>query len=624
MNANHFTSVITRYESIVRERGIGGAAILDATIEALDSLQKDCAKYGSIRERGASESTRDAWYTRFAAALTRYITAPEVSLSLDQVYKVTSRRQTIDYCFSASGYRGMSHLIGLAATRSGESLTLAGNKVVVLLAFLGLDAVTDELMDQALAQPCDLLLPLMLGWLNTRAVFTDQGERNRTRLLEAGHLITAARITDEQIAPLVNAWMYSSYAETPNKHQIKRHINTLLRDLLPTAISAATPTAQTHAVRTSGKPHLLVIHERFASIHAMYRCYAPSIRLLKKYFKVTAMVEEGYIDAPAESLFDDVAKVPQKKNITDLVAVIGKSSPDMIYYPSLGMSHWTVVLAQLRLAPVQIMTHGHPATSMSDTIDYVYVGEMQGDVSAIHSEITIVGPGAADFDPHIHLPEQLPRTVSASNRGVRIAVNSKVMKLSPRLIKICERLATEASVPVSFSFFPGERGLFFDGIEAAIKSKIPSADVVKYTSYEKFLSEICKCDFALAAFPFGNTNSTVDTSLLGMATVAHFGPEAPAQSDAYIIRSAGLAEWLICHSDEDYFQTAMRLIENPDDRRLALNGQSRENIRANLFSADAGRQHNPFADIFWHIYNNHDKLSASSRRVYHFEELLHG
>ena len=622
MARDQFADAISHYEALLSDRPFGSADVFTGTIDVIDGVFRACEESGSLLERGASESVRDGWYTRLAAALTRYVTSPEVTVSLSQLRQICSRKQHIAYCYAASGYRGMSHLIAMCTQSQDAAGTLAREKAPVLFAFLSIDAMTDQLMDYALAQPADELFPLMLGWLNTRAVLTDQGEKNRSRLLTSGHLLTSVRMTDGDIPQVVNAWMYSSYATTPAKHQIKKQLNDLLKSLLPSPLRDSSVPKTKRSTSHGFKPHLLIIHERFTSMHAMYRCYAPSIEDLSVHFEVTAMAEEGYIDPQGEKMFSRMIKIPKKKQIVDLVSRIREIAPDMIYYPSLGMSHWTVLLAQLRLAPIQIMTHGHPATSMSEVIDYAYVGEMEGDVSLIHSEVTIIGPGDTDFYPHVDLPPDLPKLASPTDRGVRIAVNSKVMKLSSPLLNICNRLCAEASLPVSFTFFPGERGLYFDGLEAAIKARVPSAEVMQYTSYGQFITEISQCDFALAAFPFGNTNSTVDTALLGIPTVAHFGPEAPAQSDRYILKAAGFADWLVCRSDEQYFQTALRLVENPDDRKAALNGLSRTAVRNKLFGSNSHAAPNPFKDVFWHIFNHHDKLKNSGRRVFHYKELL--
>ena len=78
------------------------------------------------------------------------------------------------------------------------------------------------------------------------------------------------------------------------------------------------------------------------------------------------------------------------------------------------------------------------------------------------------------------------------------------------------------------------------GYQPSIKRRIPEATVARYTNYREFLETIATCDLSLAAFPFGNTNSTVDTSLLGLPTVALFGPEPPAQTDKRVIEAAQL------------------------------------------------------------------------------------
>ena len=226
---------------------------------------------------------------------------------------------------------------------------------------------------------------------------------------------------------------------------------------------------------------------------------------------------------------------------------LGRGCISSRYYPSLGMSHWTVLLAQIRLAPIQFMTHGHPATSMSPQIDYVYLNEICGDHNTLHSEKVLMGPSLLNFDAHNELPKELPSLVAPSDREVRVAVNSKVMKLSSRLMDVCARLHENAAQKVRFSFFPGERNLYFDGLTAAIRSRLPSADVIPYVSYEQFLNEMCKCDMALSAFPFGNTNSTVDTSLSGFqplpgAAQTALGRRIPCARHRWIANMANLRQ----------------------------------------------------------------------------------
>ena len=280
------------------------------------------------------------------------------------------------------------------------------------------------------------------------------------------------------------------------------------------------------------------------------------------------------------------------------------------------------MLAQLRLAPIQIMSHGHPATSMSSVIDYAHIAPLEGDPTNLHSEKLIIGPTYAGFSAHSDLPKTLPPLVPPSDREVRVAVNSKVMKLSSRLIEICKRLTLATETPVRFSFFPGERGLFFDGLERALKAELPQAEIMPYINYDQFLAEMCRCDLALAAFPFGNTNSTVDTCLLGLPTIAHFGPESPAQSDKLVLEAAGFPTSLVCKTDEEYFSTALELINDKEKRANITEGLTREAVRSRLFEITGQNAPDPtFGETLWNLFRKHESLQSTDKRLFYAYEL---
>ena len=573
---SNFSDFVLTYERALRDSP--QSDWYEASITVLDGVFRLAFKKG-LAESGVKVVTREHWYTRLAAALTVYITSSDTRITIDQLSAICRRKQVVAYIFNASGYRNMRHVLPLIGRQIGDDVQVPVERLPVFFAFVGLDDINDDLMSLALQQSPDVLLTLMLGWLNQRAVLTEQGEKNRGLLLQSGSLVETAKLSDSHIEQVVNAWMYCSYASTSRKHSVKKSLNRLMSDLM----SDAGITVSEPAIETRSKPRVVVIHERFIEQHAMYRCYAPSISALKEKFELIAIADEEWIDEASDHIFDEVIRIEDKiKNIASLARLVQKLKPNLVYYPSLGMTHWTVMLAQLRLAPIQIMSHGHPGTSMSPVIDYAYVCELEGDLAAIHSERLLVGSRYATFAPHSGLPKKLPPLISPSDREVRVAVNSKVMKLSHRLLQICRRLVDESTVPVRFSFFPGERGLFYDGLVPAIKAQLPGANVEPYIDYDTFLRAMCKCDVALAAFPFGNTNSTVDTCLLGLPTVAHFGPESPAQSDKLVLTTAGFPEWLIAATDDEYFDKAFRLINEPTFRTRLMSEVDRKIVRKNF------------------------------------------
>jgi hypothetical protein len=617
MSERSLDECVLEYEQALR--GTHSDDLVRATLRLLDGVTASCNK-GGLVERQVPVVAREHWYTRAAAALTRYITDPATRISFSGFEAIAKRKQRVAYIFNASGFRNMKHLVALMKDITADGTeTINTSRAAVLLVFLGLDDTPDFLMDTALRQPPNLLLHIYLGWLNQRAVLTTQGEKNRGRLLTSGHLLSDAQITDNDIEHVVNAWMYSSYASEPKKHDIKRWFNKLLLKRLSEAGIKPAPVHYS----ASARPKMMVIHERFGQKTAMFRCYAPMIRTLSEYFDTVALADTAMIDDAADDLFDEVIRLERTRpNLAQIVELIQAQKADVIWYPSLGMGHWTVMVAGLRLAPVQIMTHGHPATSMMETIDYAYVSEMEGDLASIHSEKIVRGLPTAAFDAHSDLPLELPDLVLPSDREVRIAVNSKVMKLSWRLLEVCKRIEKEASVPVRFSFFPGELHANMDGLHAAIQAQLPSAAIVPYVAYDKFLQEMCKCDLALAAFPFGNTNSTVDTCLLGLPTVVHFGPESPAQTDWLVLRTAGLPSWLVCDNDEDYFQTALRLVNDPAARTEAMAGLDRMTLRQRLIENIERTKDEPFGHIAYQLHKHHEALQNTSQRVFDYADIL--
>ena len=599
----------------------GAPPSVDKLINALDELGKKCEK-GGLRECNNQEAVVENRYTRLATVITHVAAHPEVTITHNQLVDICRRKQTIAYIFAASGYRNMKHLVEVAAERLDDgAYRIKAVKAAVLLAFMGIEDVSPDQMQRALTQPPRVLLTLMLGWLNQRAILTEQGEQNRTLLLQAGELIKDVEINDREIPYIVNAYMYCTYASTPDKNHFKAHLNQLLKKRMIAAKITPQPVKRV----TVERPKILVIHERFSDNHAMYRCYAPYIEALRERFFLVSVAEEAMITPASEALFDQSIKWPKDRpSIAKMAEVIQKQQPDLIYYPSLGMSHWTVMLSNLRLAPIQLLTLGHPATSQSTEIDYVFLPQIDDDPSQIFSERVLTGKSVTMFAAHSDLPADLPPLPSPSDREVRIGINSKVMKLSYRLLNICVRLEKESPIPISFVFFPGERFLFFDGLVAAIRARLPTAKVLPYIDYPRFISELSKCDISLAAFPFGNTNSTVDTCLMGLPTVAHYGPEPSAQGDYVVLDMAGFDKSLVADTDEAYFAKALSLIIDVAERKNASLGKSRDEIRQRLFEVEATGAKEVFSDVIWHVYRHHEAMIESGQRVFPYQQLLAG
>jgi hypothetical protein len=248
---------------------------------------------------------------------------------------------------------------------------------------------------------------------------------------------------------------------------------------------------------------------------------------------------------------------------------------------------------------------------MSEQIDYFLMSYSMTPVEGVFSEQVIWLDNDTRLEPHPLLIEdnsQPPREHNTFN----VATNSKIMKLSYRLLDICARLEKQTDKRLCFHFFPGVSGAKYDSLRNQLTERFENAVVHPVLKYDGFMNELRKFDLSLSAFPFGDANGTVDACMLSIPVVAHSGAQPHSRSDARIMRTVGLPEWLL-NDDEAYFQTALRLIED-DDLRLGIVDYLRHcDVQKRLFDAETSRFQVRFVETVTWIYENHEALKQSGQ-----------
>ncbi|CNF22311.1 putative accessory processing protein [Yersinia bercovieri] len=401
---------------------------------------------------------------------------------------------------------------------------------------------------------------LFLALLSPRILPSVQGHAKREFLLGwlPEKLLTLESLEHLPERILHDVYMHCSYADRAEKHRIKRSINFHLRHaLLHHGLSDSDLTPPSR-----DKPLMLVILEWFNSGHSIYRTHSSTLRAARTQFSTHGVTIVEATDAITQQVFDDFTEVSRVGAVEAIAALAKQLQPDVIYFPSVGMFPLTVALTNLRLAPLQVMALGHPATTHSDYIDAVLVEEdYLGDVACFSEKVVPLPKDCLPYVPPANISQPEPIQHFTERPAVHIAVCASAMKINPRFLATCAEIAQRASIPVVFHFLVGFCwGISHRVMEQAVNHILPQARVYEHLAYLDYLQVINQCDLFINPFPFGNTNGIVDTVRQGLPGVCLSGAEVHEHIDEGLFRRLGLAEALITHHVADYIAVAVRLI----------------------------------------------------------------
>lgn len=535
----------------------------------LDLLQ-DCTEAG--RYAGvllSSPEQAGMVCTRLATLLANLVMAESFALSESALIALSVARWVVKDVFRLSGYRGtLSFRIllmrRLARRQDGEGAPPPASdlpdETLLCLLLSCLDDVLPEHLDALLAAPGPRAAIVALSLLSDRSALTPAGETARERLLLAEGLYEQLPVYHSLRNLVAIAWMHCSYAATPRKHDIKRRLNGWFRQLADA--NGLVATAKRRPRQPGDKPVLMFVSEMFRSGHAMFRWYSPICRALREHFTLHLMSLTEEVDATSIALFDRFIPV---KDFTALKTALKLYAPDIIYFPSVGMRAWAITLANVRWAPVQVMSLGHPATSHSDVMDGVLVQSNLFGGEGIFAENVLLQDNKANSSiaRHAGLVRDVRAAPGQSRQALRLAVPCISLKLNNDFLAALDRIIADMPVPVIVEFYPNETGLALLSTTCMLRSRFPDAVVHHRTDYQRYLEHLSRAHLALSPFPFGNASSIVDVLHLGLPVVALRGREPHAMTDHASLDVAGMSE-LCVDSPDAYVALARRLLLDVD------------------------------------------------------------
>ncbi|MCA8980018.1 MAG: hypothetical protein H6831_16710 [Planctomycetes bacterium] len=353
------------------------------------------------------------------------------------------------------------------------------------------------------------------------------------------------------------------------------------------------------ACEPQGSEGLGVLLGCFAEHHAVRRSTEPLLSELRDagewcgYYpggdRAAALDELGprWAGPDARLVATDAGRIDAARSLAERVA---EDRLDFLFFPEVGISTASAVLARQRLARVQATTYGHPATSGSREVDFFVSGIETEDGSTRYRERLVLLPGlgvASNLPPEPLHPRQRP----LDDERCRLASLSSIDKLNGELLCAWRGVLESGGKCAELLHFPGARGGAATAIECAAREALgASANYELHPALPRavLLQRLLEADVLLDSFPFSGFNTLVDALSLSLPVVSLRRPGFAGGVGAAVLTRLGCAEECVATTTEEYVAKAVRLARDAQ-LRLELRARlSRERVLAVLCDGSLG------------------------------------
>ena len=401
----------------------------------------------------------------------------------------------------------------------------------------------------------------------------------------------------------ISPYYLITYADLGREATVKARLNGLIRKHWP---------APPPKPRRISPKRILVLSAFWYRSHAVWRTNQKFVASLAGKYRLT-LVTLGldHADYDVEP-FDRVVRLAPNGDGLDIQALRDLGAM-VAFYPDVGMSPLSVILANHRICPIQLMTHGHPSSTFGSEIDYYVSGcDIEDAETARHYSERLVLISGRGVDPTHPAPAAPP--VDKPETPLTVCCPWSAAKTNAEIVALLRRIADGVGRPVHFHFLPGtglRRGgqiPFEDALRAALAGS--AVTVHPQLKAEEYLAVMDKAHLALDSYPFGGFNTVVDALGRGVPIVAYERDRAFNRFGAHFLRKAGLGD-LVAHDDDGYVGKAVAILT---DRR------HREDLERRIRAIDHSPElytdsANSFPQLVEYLIANQTRLSEDKDRT---------
>lgn len=306
--------------------------------------------------------------------------------------------------------------------------------------------------------------------------------------------------------------------------------------------------------------------------HTIGKLYAGFLRHLdRNRFEVILIHAPDAKGAQIDRFADRVLRLPAE--LADQQRVLGDEKLDVLFFPDIGMSQATYLLACARLAPVQAVSWGHPDTTGIDTLDYFLSAEaIEPDGAEDHySERLIKLSRLPCFYQPLLAPTQIPSRTALGlpAEGTLYGCPQSLYKLHPEFDAVLADIAT-GDPNGHIVLLAGVAKNWGDLLRQRWAASHPILNerviFLPRLPLDRFMALIAHFDVLLDPIHFGSGNTLYEALVYGTPIVTWPGRFMRGRIVAGAYQQMGLADAPIAAGVADYAPLALALGRDPARR----------------------------------------------------------
>jgi len=400
--------------------------------------------------------------------------------------------------------------------------------------------------------------------LFTRHSFCNDIVASNLRMLQS-------KIIDYDLYPFENIsslYFNSTYVDPGNHLKIRKKVNDTIKKHIK--LEGVENLSGNNNVKK-----IAVISKNWQNNKAVKKCIGAFIKGLSDDFNLTFVEIENNNKTVRNDYFKRHLKVKKEGAFLNYSS-IKKNDFDLAIFTDVGLNTESIVLSNLRIAPVQLSMYGHPVSTASDAMDYFTVGRLSetSNVDDFYTEKTLMikGPGMNSIKPAIKRPTFIEKQNSVNKKIINIYITASLPKINPGIRDCWEKILEKSRHDIVYHLLPGNGGMQeVSALRKDLELYLGKDNFVVYKDldYRGYMDVIKCCDIAIGSYHYGDYNRIIDSLWMGTPVVVVRGDCGYQNTGVGALKVIGLNE-LIADDLDDYINKILELI---DKRKLRTNLQ---------------------------------------------------